>query len=430
MTEVRTLNEICIKITDGSHQSPKECLGGIPMYSVKDMSEYGFVRDSVKTISEEDYQKLKKIGCEPEIGDVLIAKDGSVLKHIFRINQHEKCALLSSIAILRPNKELVDPDFLSYSLKNPIVRSEVLNNYVSGSGVPRIILKDFKKIQINVPEITVQKAIASILLSIDRKIEINQILSASIESLAKTIFKSWFIDFDPVKNNLNSTVSMLEADTQNLFSNEFTESEVGEIPKGWSVKPLDEIGSFRNGLALQKFPAQEGENNLPVVKIAQLRKGNTINDELFASGVPLEYIINDGDFIFSWSGSLLAKYWVGGKGALNQHLFKVEGKTMPLWFVAKWVEHFLPKFQEIAEDKATTMGHIKREHLRESLCVVPPNPILDIAEKIIAPMVEQVIVLQVQNKSLARLREIMLPKLISGDLQIPNAEKFLEKMGV
>ena len=145
---------------------------------------------------------------------------------------------------------------------------------------------------------------------------------------------------------------------------------MGRFRRG-EVAPLDQIGNFRNGLALQKYPAVDGEEQLPVVKIAQLRKGSTDGDDLFASGVSSDFVIADGDYVFSWSGSLMAKYWVGGKGALNQHLFKVEEKTQPLWFIAGWVEHFMPEFQSIAESKATTMGHIKREHLKQALCAIP-----------------------------------------------------------
>ena len=115
---------------------------------------------------------------------------------------------------------------------------------------------------------------------------------------------------------------------------------------------------------------------------------------------------------------------------MNQHLFKVEGKTQPLWMVAGWVEHFMPEFQSIAASKATTMGHIQREHLRQALCIIPSTDVVDGCSAIITPIVERCILAQQESKVLTELRDTLLPKLISGELRIPDAEKFLEAAGV
>lgn len=126
----------------------------------------------------------------------------------------------------------------------------------------------------------------------------------------------------------------------------------------------------------------------------------------------------------------MAKYWVGGRGALNQHLFKVEGQTQPLWMVAGWVEHFMPEFQSIAASKATTMGHIQREHLRQALCIIPPADVVDVCSASITQIVERCILAQQESKALSELRDTLLPKLISGELRIPDAKKFLEEAGI
>jgi type I restriction enzyme, S subunit len=216
--EQRKLSELCTKITDGSHFSPKEVAEGFPMYSVKDMTQFGFSDTSVKRISEDDYHALVKADCVPRVNDVLIAKDGSVLKHVFSVNSEIKGALLSSIAILRPNLDYVDSDFLVYALQDPELRNEVLSNYVSGSGVPRIVLKDFKNIPIQAPPLETQKAISYLLKSLDRKIQANLAVSQSLENIAQAIFKSWFIDFDPVKAKVAGGSSMgIDDETASLF---------------------------------------------------------------------------------------------------------------------------------------------------------------------------------------------------------------------
>ena len=148
-----TLNDICSVITDGSHFSPEDEGSGYPMLSVKDMRDTDFDFSSCKFVGEEAFQKLLANGCKPEINDVVVAKDGSYLKSAFPIKEDRAIALLSSIAILRPKLELVDPEYLSYFLKSDSVYRTVSLNYISGTALKRIILKGIKKIPIALPSI-------------------------------------------------------------------------------------------------------------------------------------------------------------------------------------------------------------------------------------------------------------------------------------
>jgi len=300
----------------------------------------------------------------------------------------------------------------------------------TGSTFPNVSRPDLATIPVQVSDIDYIRSASQVLEGIERKIELNQKMNQTLEDIAKAIFKSWFVDFDPVRAKVDGRPTGLPAEISNLFPDAFEDSEIGGIPVGWKVSPLDSIGTFKNGLALQKYPPIEGSERLPVVKIAQLRKGSTIGDDTYASGVPDGFVIDDGDFVFSWSGTLMAKYWVGGRGALNQHLFKVEGQTQPLWMVAGWVEHFMPEFQSIAASKATTMGHIQREHLRQALCIIPPADVVDVCSAIITPIIERCVLAQQESKVLSELRDTLLPKLISGELCIPDAEKFLAEAGI
>lgn len=319
------------------------------------------------------------------------------------------------------------PRFVYYFFRS---NERLLQDLDVGSANPTLNRNHLHSIETIWAPLSDQKAIAHVLGTLDDKIELNQNMNQTLEDIAKAIFKSWFVDFDPVRGKAEGRPTGLPPEISDLFPDELVDSEIGEIPKGWEVAPLDEIGNFRNGLALQKYPAEDGEEQLPVVKIAQLRKGSTNGDDLFASGVPSDFVITDGDYVFSWSGSLMAKYWVGGKGALNQHLFKVEEKTQPLWFIAGWVEHFMPEFQSIAESKATTMGHIKREHLKQALCAIPTQELIKRSAEVITPLIERLILSQQESKVLSELRDTLLPKLISGELRIADAEKFLEEAGI
>ena len=171
---VSTIDDVCLLVTDGAHNSPPSVENGEYMASVKDFAEYGFDFSACKRISSEDYSKLEKQGCVPNIGDVLVGKDGArYFEDIVIYKQPERPALLSSIAILRVNPEIITSEFLYYTLKSPAVKKDVRDNYGSGSAIPRIVLKDFKRMPIHYPSIEDQRKITLIFEAIDAKIGLN-----------------------------------------------------------------------------------------------------------------------------------------------------------------------------------------------------------------------------------------------------------------
>lgn len=201
--KVYKLKELCSLITDGAHSSPKEDLKGLPMFSVKDMRENGFDYTKVKRISIPDFDGLVKQGCQPKINDVLIAKDGSVLKHIFKVSEKPDYVLLSSIAILRPKINLVNPGYLAYILKSSSIIDHILTNFVSGSGVPRIVLKDFKEVEVRIPSLKEQEPIAEILSSLDDKIDLLHRNNRTLENMAEFLFNHLLQEY---KNSPNTTL--------------------------------------------------------------------------------------------------------------------------------------------------------------------------------------------------------------------------------
>ena len=132
------------------------------------------------------------------------------------------------------------------------------------------------------------------------------------------------------------------------------------------------IAHYLNGLACQKHPAVEGRKSLPVIKIRELRQGIIANSDRATADVATKYIVEDGDILFSWSGSLLVSIWCNGRGVLNQHVFKVTSGRYPKWYFYHATKHHLEEFQRIAADKATTMGHIQRHHLSSAKLAVKP----------------------------------------------------------
>lgn len=159
-----SLGELCSKVTDGSHSSPRNDPNGkYPMLSVRDMRRFGFDYASCKMISQIDFDAMTANDCVPKVDDILVAKDGSYLKEVFITNEEKNEAVLSSIAIFRPDKRIIAPEILLYFLKHPRTRKLVADNFVSGSALPRIVLKDFKKLALLTPSRKEQEEILPIL---------------------------------------------------------------------------------------------------------------------------------------------------------------------------------------------------------------------------------------------------------------------------
>jgi len=167
---------------------------------------------------------------------------------------------------------------------------------------------------------------------------------------------------------------------------------------------------------------------LPVIKIAQLRAGKTNGADRASADLEPDYVVEDGDLLFSWSGSLECVLWAGGQGALNQHLFKVTSDKYPKWLCYLGIHQHLDDFRHIAAGKATTMGHIQRHHLADAKLPLASPELLQAMDRIIQSIIESTWRRSVQSRTLAALRDLLLPKLISGELQVMDAECFIERV--
>jgi len=316
-----------------------------------------------------------------------------------------------------------DPRFVSYLLRTLNFRA-----YSDKGAVPGVNRNHLHEEVVAFPsEISEQRAIAAILSSLDNKIELNGKASATLEAVASTLFKSWFVDFDPVRAKAEGRDYGLLPKIAALFPDSFSASNLGQVPNTWSLCGLDEAATFLNGLAMQRFSPTENEPSLPVIKIAQLRAENVSGADRAKADLEVDYVVENGDVLFSWSGSLECRIWNGGRGALNQHLFKVRGTTVPDWFAYLAVCHHLPAFREIAAGKATTMGHIQRHHLHDAKIVVPASSVIAAANAVIGPMVEASWKRRLESSTLAAIRDALLPRLISGESRILDAEPVLKQ---
>lgn len=359
-------------------------LKGISLIRSQNVHDFKFSYDGLVYIDDSQADGLKNVEVKPE--DILLNITGDSVARVCkvpydvlpaRVNQH--------VAIIRADRNKILPNYILYYLQSI---KEYLLIYSEIGGTRNALTKSMiENLNIELPPLSEQTTIAEILSSLDDKIDLLQRQNKTLEQLAETLFRQWFVE---------------EADEM------------------WEEKGLDEIAEFLNGLACQKFPVKTGEAGLPVIKIKEMRTGITESSDWATADVPEKYIVNNGDMLFSWSGSLDIVLWFGGKGVLNQHLFKVSSKLYPEWFYYFWTQFHLQEFKGIAEDKATTMGHIQRHHLSNSSVTVPPVMVLNKMDEIINPIFYKIKSNIHQIRILTQLRETLLPKLMNGDIRCIN----------
>ena len=284
-----------------------------------------------------------------------------------------------------PDNNLVNNLFLYYLLK---YNKEEIEGLGSGTTFKEVSAKVMQNFDIKIPSIQTQKKIADILSSLDDKIEVNKRINDNLEQQAQALFNYYFID---------------------------TPELLGEF----SVGSLADAANYVNGLAMQKYRPSNGEKGIPVLKIKELGQGRIDSSSDFCSNeIDSHYKVYDGDVVFSWSGTLMVKIWCGGECGLNQHLFKVSSKTTPKWFYYFWTKHHLDNFIRIAKDKAVTMGHIKRGELEKAEVLFPNSCVIKKLDTLMTPYLDQITEKECEIRKLSLLRDILLPKLMSGELKI------------
>lgn len=351
-------------------------------------------------------------------------KDGKMIGSVARVPSSVAKGRLTqdTVKLVFRSSSADDSSYLYWILRTPQYR-DYCAGHAMGSAVVALSRKDFLSYPVP-PATSGRLLVVALLDEIEVRIELNRRMNETLEEMARALFKSWFVDFDPVRAKAEGRDTGLPTHIAELFPARLVDSELGEIPEGWEVKSLDEMARFLNGLALQRFPSADGRS-LPVIKIAQLRAKNVSSADRASADLDSDYIVQDGDILFSWSGSLECVLWAGGPGALNQHLFKVTSTSYPRWLCYLGIHHHLDDFRHIAAGKATTMGHIQRHHISDARVALPSPELLRALGSIIAPMVESTWRREVQSRTLASLRDTLLPKLISGELRVGDAERII-----
>ena len=388
-----TLGDIVETVIDYRGKTPKKLGGdwsdtGYRAFSAKNIKTGQIVQcESIRFVDEAMYHKWMKE--EIQRGDILITSEAP-FGQIFYWDSDEKIVLSQRLFGVRIKKQY-DSRFVYYYMTTNEFQSE-MDHRATGTTVVGLRQPELMKCALRCPDYETQRKISAILTAIDNKIAVNEAINHNLQQQADAIFAHEFL-------------------------------ELPAIPPGWTQGSLLDIANYQNGLAMQKYRPKTTERGIPVLKIKELRQGVCDDaSELCSESISPTYIVQDGDVIFSWSGTLLVDFWCGGVCGLNQHLFKVTSDRYEKWFYYAWTRHHLQSFIAYASAMATTMGHIKRGELEKAEVLIPsPNDLSRIGSCLM-PIYDAIISNRIENHRLIEIRDSLLPKLMSGEIDVSKTE--------
>lgn len=407
-----TIGESCSLVTDGSHFSPKSVENGEYMVSVKDFTGYGFDFKSCRRISREDYETLKINGCVPKQNDILIGKDGArYFEDIVIYRQPERPALLSSIAILRCDEHKILPEFLYYILRTPSFRQYVRDNYGSGSAIPRIILRDFKRMPISYPSLEEQKKVASVLTALDSRIRINEQINDNLQQQVQALFKKWFID--------NPDAALWQEGT---FSDLIEKTISGDWGKDKPSGNNTEMVYCIRGADIPEVRA----SNKGKMPIRYILPKNFASKQLVNGDIVVE--ISGGSPTQSTgraaaiSSSLLARY---DKGMVCTNFCKA---LKPITGYSMYVYHYWQFLYDrgvfFSYENGTTgiknldiSGFIETEPI-----LIAPAELVKKFDTFCQSVFSKVYANGLESEQLALVRDTLLPKLMSGEIDVSEVQ--------
>ena len=401
-----TIDEVCSLVTDGAHNSPKSVEKGYYMASVKDFTEYGFNFLNCRQISEEDYEKLRKQGCVPQKEDVLVGKDGArYFEDIIIYRQDEQPALLSSIAILRANRKKITPEFLYYTLKTPTIKKDVRDNYGSGSAIPRIVLKDFKRMPFSYPDIDEQRKITAVCSVIDEKIRVNNAINENLQQQANLFFDELVGRLIPTMSDSNCSLQLHEIGSLDILVTDYVAN-----------------GSFKSLADNVQYLSQETDNVL--IRLTDYNN-NFSSDMVYISDESYNFLskskLYGDEIIISNVGANVGTVFrcprLDKRMSLAPNAIMLRSDKYEHYLYLYFISHYgQQQLQSIVTGSA--QPKFNKTNFRTLKVILPDEATLNKITDMYTPMYEQIVSNYRENKALANIRDSLLPKLMSGELDV------------
>ncbi|HID9556473.1 TPA: restriction endonuclease subunit S [Serratia marcescens] len=399
-------------IASGISSTKEQAGHGSPFLSFSVVFNNYFVPDILNDLM--DTSEKEKETYSIKSGDIFLTRTSEVVDELamscVAVKDYPNATFSGFLKRLRPTQDHITyPKFMAFYLRSPMFRKTMTNNAVM---TLRASLNEaiFSYLELLLPAYSEQKKAGNLLYLLNQKIALNNRINAELAAMAKTLYDYWFVQFDfpdasgkPYKTSggkmaYNATLKR-------------------EIPVEWNTSTLWNIAKYTNGLPMQKY-REDSDIYLPVIKIREMNNGISADTEKARVDIPEAAVINDGDVLFSWSATLDVKIWSQGKGALNQHIFKVSSDIYPKSFYYFELLNYLKHFKMIADLRKTTMGHITLDHLKQAYICLPPLFLLEEFNSKVHDIFQQHLLLEKENRSLIKLRDWLLPMLMNGQVKV------------
>ena len=406
------------KNIDNRGKTPPLSPTGYPLIEVKHIQEDRIypVFEDTKYVDQETWDTWFRAHLEP--GDILFSTVGSIARSCM-VPEKPKFCIAQNVLGFRVNRAKADPRFLYYAINDSFFQHEVHGRTIE-TVQKSIKVQDLKTCRIPLPPLAEQKAIAAVLGALDDKIELNRRMNATLEAMARALFQSWFVDFDPVRAKLDGRKPIgLDETTAALFPSTFDETAVGHIPHAWRVGSIYEISNVIYGAPFASSLFNAEKLGKPLIRIRDLPNESpaVFTTEVHTKG----YLLQPGDIAVGMDGEFRAYLWAGVESWLNQRCCVFAPKP---GFSAAFVRNSIiaPLAQVEATETATTVIHLGKNDIDRFTVIIPDAPVAEAFRRKCQPWYDQIVANKKQSRTLATLRDTLLPKLLSGELAIQQPE--------
>lgn len=435
------LSELCEAIVDCEHKTASTQPWGIPSIRTTNIKNGRLDLENANRVSEETYKKWT-VRLEPKPGDLILAREAPV-GEVGIIPPGQRVCLGQRTVLIRTNKHKLHSRYLLYLLLTPKMRHEMVS-HSEGSTVSHINMSDIRNLKIpHLPPLPEQKAIAHILGTLDDKIELNREMNQTLEAMARAIFKSWFVDFDPVRAKMEGRQPAgMDAATAELFPDEFEESALGMIPRGWRVVQIGDIaarvamGPFGSRITTDNFV----NSGVPVIRGNNLVDGFNENRFVYLTNEKANELRSANafseDIVFTHRGTLGQVGFIPKSAdhpryivSQSQMLLSVDKSQVSPKFIYRFFRFPFGQQALLANTNTTGVPSIARPStsLKAIQLVIPPKFLSDRFDEVANPIDSKQELNNLESHTLASIRDTLLPKLLSGEIRFFDAEKIAAK---
>ena len=386
-------------------------------------------------VTEASYRFLKKSSLKT--GDVVISNVGANAGTVFKVpDLGIPCTLGPNSVVCKIDEDgLLDRDYFFYFLKSA-AGQHLLSGITGGSAQPKFNKTDLRSIEITFPDKRTQKAIAHVLGTLDDKIGLNQRMNQTLEDIAKAIFKSWFVDFDPVRAKAEGRPTGLPPEISDLFPNELVDSEIGEIPKGWRTSPLLSLCKKieSGGTPSRKTAEYWDAGTIPWFKTGEFCDSPLLKSEEHITPLGLNKSAAKEwapqTILFAMYGATVGKMaYLTETGTANQAVAGiVPDENFGFAFVWQTLISGRSRLMSLANGAA--QQNLNLGLVKDFTVITPSSELTRTFSNATSSIYQRITLLNKESDCLSELRDTLLPKLISGELRIADAEKFLEEAGI